>query len=307
MAEAATNAPAMENAPAATAATTPAAPVGDNASAPVATPLNGSGTSIAAEKPTDWTASLTDDTREVVKQKGWKDVNSAIQSYAELQREFSSRKGLVPPKADAPPEEVDAFFKAIGRPDAPDGYQFGVPEGVPETMPYDQNFALEFKTMAHQAGLTPKQAAAIHNGYVKTMAGQLAAMQEMTNQKITATHGELTKAWGAPETEGYKKSVELARRAITNLDLGSSLKTLGAIDPVTGMVTDTKVALALSRIGAAMYQEDAMYAGPTGNVDNPFSIKTENATRQGVLIQNDPAKAAILIRAAGLNPKEYGL
>ena len=161
--------------------------------------------------------------------------------------------------------------------------------------------------MAHQAGLTPKQAAVIHDNYVRNMAGQLAAVQEMTNQKITATHGELTKAWGAPETEGYKKSVELARRAITNLVLGSSLKTLGAIDPVTGMVTDTKVALALSRIGAAMYQEDAMYAGPTGNVDNPFSIKTENATRQGVLIQNDPAKAAILIRAAGLNPKEYGL
>jgi hypothetical protein len=288
---------------AAVAATAKAAPAGDNAAGASGTDLNGSGQNGEA----DFMASLTDENRETWKTKGWKDLNSAVKSYKDLQTEFSARKPFAPPAADASPEEQEAFFKALGRPDTPDGYQFGVPEGVPADMPYDADFATQFKTWSHQNGLTPKQAASLHDAYVRSTASQLAANREATNGKITTAHGELTKVWGAPETEGYKRNVELAKRAVNNLELGATLKGAGLIDPATGMVTDAKLALALSRVGASQFGEDTIYAGPGASIDNPFSENTMNITKQGALVRHDPAKAAILIRAAGMKPSEFGL
>jgi hypothetical protein len=306
--QAQTDAPAGDTAAAAAAAAAladnaKAAPPGDTAAGASGTDLNGSDQDGQA----DFLAYLTDENRETWKAKGWKDLNSAVKSYKDLQTEFSARKPFTPPAADASPEELEAFFKGIGRPDTPDAYQFGVPEGVPADMPYDADFATQFKTWSHQNGLTPKQAAGLHDAYLKSTAEKLAAHREQTNGKITSAHGELTKVWGTPETEGYKRNVELAKRAVSHLELGATLKGAGLIDPVTGMVTDAKLAFALSRVGASQFGEDAIYAGPGMSADNPFSEKTENVTRQGELVRNDPAKAAILIRAAGMKPSEYGL
>lgn len=306
-------APAGDNAAVATAAaaapaavTTPAAaaPAGEKAAAAPGTDLNGSG----QNGKTSITATLTDDNRELWTKKGWgDDINAAVKSYKDLQTEFSARKSLVVPADDADKETQDAFYKQVGRPDSPDGYTFGVPEGVPADMPYDQNFAAAFKNWSHQAGLNPKQAASIHNEYVRSALAAQTAQAEAINGKITSTHGELTKDWGQPESEGYKKNVEMARRAMTQLDLTQSFKDAGFIDPRSGMVTDAKVAKALARIGAAQFGEDAMFAGPSGVIDNPFSDKTFNMTKQSLLIKNDPARAAILIRASGQKPEDFGM
>ncbi len=322
MSEAQAAAPAQADtaAPAAAEAPTPAAdPGGEGATptpaptpapqdtsdaGPVGTDFNGSDQS--GDTNTEWLTSLDADNQKLVQDKGWKDVNAAMKSYRELASKLGE-KTLAPPSDEAGQDEWNDFYAKIGRPEKPDGYQFSLPEGVPENVPYDQNFALEFRNWAHEAGLTPKQANALHGKYVKQVAEATNQQVEAQATRVEQAHSAIVKEWGEPEGDEYKRNVEMARRAMTQLGLRDDLTAAGIIDPQSGMITSAKTALALARVGRKMFAEDSMYSGPASMGANPFSDKEFNMTQQSLLIKNDPAKAATLIRAAGQKPEEYGL
>ncbi len=288
--------------PAATTPASPTPPPADTSGAPAGTSLAGD-----AGQPNnqDWTASLDDDTRQLVEQKGYKQPADIAKAYKELQAKLGER--TVAPKDDAPKEEWDAFYKRIGRPDSADGYQFKMPEGVPENLPYDSDFAAEFRAWAHDQGLTPRQASGLHDKFVQRMASMTANGAQGFNERIQKAHSDLVQAWGDTDSEGYRTNVELASRTLRqNPGLTEALTSAGILD-LDGRVTDAAVAKFLANTGRSMYREDSLYSGPNTNIDNPFAAKTENLTKQMMLIRSDPARAATLIRAAGKDPAEYGL
>ena len=299
-------APAPEGNAAPTPAPTPgtagAAPEGTNFSEP----NPGSNDAGSASETQEWTTGLDDDNQLLLEQKGWKDANAALKSYRELSAKLGERV-LEPPKADAPDAEVEAFYDKMGRPQTPDQYSFHLPEGVPADVPYDGNFAGKFKNWAHEAGLSPRQASALHDRYVQDMAGAVGQSQEARGDMITKAHTDIVREWGEPETDGYRRNVEMSRRAMTQLDLRDDLTASGIIDPASGMITSSKMALALSRIGEKMFAEDTMYSGVASMGKNPFTDAEFNMTEQSLLIKNDPSKANTLIRAAGQKPEDYGL
>ena len=254
----------------------------------------------------DWTVSLDDDTRTLVSQKGYTSPNDLGKAYRELTAKLGERV-FEPPAADADPSEWDAFHSKMGRPPAPDGYVFQLPQGVPENLPYDSNFATEFKSMAHTAGLSPRQAQIIHDGYVQKTAAQVGALQEQADARVEAAQQTIMKEWGAVDSDSYRRQVELARRTIKQFDLADSFVKAGLMEPGTGAVTDPKVAFAMARAGSKMFAEDAMFSGPGAGIENPFSDKTANMTQQSLLIKNDPHRAASLIRAAGKKTSDFGL
>ncbi len=290
-----------------TAGTSPAAagaPEGTTpAAAPAGTALNGSG------QEADWTLTLDNESRDLVKQKGWKDVNTALKSYGELAKKLGEQKpGIEVPPDNADQAAIDAFFEKLGRPKTPGEYQFRLPDGMPENTPYDSQFAEQSKAWFHAAGLNPKQAQIVHDHFVRNMAESANQYREIVGKQISEAHGAITKEWGDEKSDTYRRNVEFARRAMRELDLADAFKDKGFIEPQSGMVTNAKLATALARIGAAMFAEDSLYSGP-GQVfaDNPFSDKSFNMTKQGQLLKNDPHRAAILIRAAGMKPSEFGL
>jgi hypothetical protein len=287
-------------------ASTPAvtAPATDKPAATEGVSLSGSG-KPSADFTGDLAAVLTDENREIVKNKGWKDINAAILSYKELQSKLG--KAIEAPAPDADKATLDAFYAKIGRPETPEGYKLALPEGVPQDALYDAGFAAQFRAWAHEAGLTPKQASALHDKYVLSTMSEVTSVREKVNTNIKTAHNEIVKEWGDTESESYKRNVELARRTLDQLDLKETYREAGFIDPITGMITNAKVAKALARIGAKMYSEDTMFAGPGAHLDNPFSQKSFNMTKQAQLIKSDPHKATVLIRASGQNPADFGL
>lgn len=272
-------------------------PAGGNAPPPA----SGSGSGA-----NDWTSGLLiEDNRKTVEAKNWKSPDELVGSYRELEGRLG--KSLVPPAPDAPPEEWDKVYDKLGRPKAPDEYQFKVPEGLPETFPYDDKSAAKFKTWAHANGLTPRQAQSLHDEYVKDMAGQFGGMQEAEARAVEGAHADLVKAWGNPEGEQYKRNVELATRTIRQNGLGDELKRIGALSP-SGDVKAPKLARFLADAGSKLYAEDALFAGGASGGPNPFKEGvTENLTMQGRIIRSDPDHARTLIRLAGKDPKEWGL
>lgn len=272
-------------APAGTTATT-----GDNApaQAPVGVVIASSPGSEAAALSADttaWLAGLDTETRELATKKGWKTDADRTKSYIELEKAFSTR---------APGTEKPTY--------KPDDFKFTLPANAKD-INYSDQFANGFRDLAIKAELSPAQAASVHDWYTGFATERHQAMgtetATKTAERVTAATAALATAWGAENNPAYKRNVELAQRAITQLGAMDMLKKSGAVVEHQGqmVVADAAALQQYAKIGAAMYAEDTLHGGDGGNGINPFDTKTENQSLQGELIRNDPEKALLLIGA----------
>jgi hypothetical protein len=248
----------------------------------------------------DFLSALNQDNRQYFEKKGWKDVNAAIQSYRELERSSSQQRGAAQKSPAANGEVV---------PTSPAGYEFTLPKDLPSEGFYDQKFAETFKGIAHKAGLLPGQAQALHdfwvNNALEAHKSNTTASANSLNEKISGAHDALVKEWGEANTPQFSRNVELAKRAIRNLDpdLKSELKKAGVLIDHKGqeVVANAAIFKALAKAGASMFAEDDVF-GTVSAADNPFDPKNASPqamTRQGELIKKDPELARTLIQAAG--------
>lgn len=171
-----------------------------------------------------WMNDLPDDLKGNANLAKLPDVAALAKEHVNAQA-LLGRKGMILPTEKDPPESWDGVWKAIGRPDKPDGYQFTKPEGFDG---YSDEFAGKFRDAAHKAGLSAKQAAGLHDWWVegmKGMAGESAKAIEARDAEVAAT---IQKEWGS----NAPAKMELVRRAATAL--GAKDEALGAIEKSLG-------------------------------------------------------------------------
>ena len=187
-------------------------------------------------------------------------------------------------------------------------YEFDMPDRLPDNFVYTEELADGFRGWATKSGLDKTQAQSLHDHFVRYQAEQYVQYADARDSAVEAAHQNLVKAWGQPDSESYARNKEFAQRAIRNLGgekLVHALTTSGLLTE-EGAVMNETVALALARTGEALFAEDVL----TGNgfdSKNPWAEDHENLSEQGQIIRNDPAKAQALVRAAGLNPRDFGL
>lgn len=219
------------------------------------------------------------------------------------------------PGKDAKPEEIDAFYTKLGRPAKADGYEFVPPKDMPEGMAYDEGRAKSLKEAAFQLGLTPKQAAAMHDLYVQDAitgfkgAGQ--RQQETNTQHAVAASEALVKRWGPLDGDTAKANFEIANRVFTQVPGGSDflteLKSLGLVGPNKEILSEP-IAVLLANIGGALFKEDDVLHGTRAALDNPFADGDKfNLTQAMAQVKKDPDHARMLIAAAGKKPSDFGL
>lgn len=253
----------------------------------------------------DWVAGLEAENRTLVEAKKWGSVNDAIKSYRDLETHAS--KALTVPGENATAEDWSKFYGRLGRPETADKYEIKVDRtALPADMPYDETMSVEFRSWAHEAGLNPKQAQALHDKYVGSFAARFTEQTNQAKQQETAAHADLVQTWGDPASEGYKKNVELMSRAAHQLGVADALKKGGLLS-ADGGIRDATLAKALARVGKELFSEDSFASGDGGVINNPWAEGKINLTEQGKLVRSDPNKARALIRAAGLNPATYNL
>lgn len=242
-------------------------------------------------------SALDGDNKAFVESKGWKDLNEIVKSHREAEK-FISTRGAGQQKAEGGKEPVI--------PTSPEGYEFKLPEKFPDEKLYDKTLASKFSKWAHKAKLSTETAQQLHDMFVTDFADTFTASQatatEQFNSRVTQTFNDLTKEWGSEETPGFKRNLELSRRAISNLgpEVKAALKSHGIIVDNNGqeVVTNSAIIKAFAKVGATMYAEDAMYGAQTAT-ENPFNPKTLNTTKAGELIKTNPELARTLINAAG--------
>lgn len=132
--------------------------------------------------------------------KYWDPVSKKIKEE-ELGRGYLSLEKLLGrEKVPVPVDETDAegwerWYRATGRPDTPDGYEFKAPE-LPQDLPYDKESEVNFRTWAHVNGLSKKQANALYDGYVKHQVERHAGWANEQRQYKAELEAKLQREYG---------------------------------------------------------------------------------------------------------------
>lgn len=134
-----------------------------------------------------------------------------LKSYNEAQKLISS-KGLQPPADDASEEEVEAFYKSIGRPDSVDGYKYEIPE---ESYLDDETVGL-YKDAALKAGATPKQFKSMMDSVNASIAADAERQEQEAKAQSEAARGLLEKEWG----KNYKDNIKAIKGTMEKFGVG---------------------------------------------------------------------------------------
>lgn len=188
---------------------------------------NGGGQPPGGGAGTNWFGAAAPDLQTYIQNKGWTDPMKVVESYQSLETVFGADKAGRPyafiPKDDAKPEELNEFFKKIGRPDTAKEYDWGdaIKEGE------DPKLLDSVSEAFHAAGLTGKQARALNKWRTDTAKAmkeaQDAAFLQQSTLEETALKKEFGSAWAQKEEiarRGFKLSglspaqIDLVERAI---------------------------------------------------------------------------------------------
>ncbi len=287
-------------------------PQGSTVPGDLGNPTAGSANVVSAGYDDDRTSSgLADglhfeENRAKAQAKGWKTVDDVVTSYSNLESRLGRR--AVQSDEDGWSEDTEPSGEGIDQSDHSPEFEFDLPDGLPDNFVYSEALVDGFRDWAKESNLDSGQAQKLHDHFVRYQAGQYAQYAEDRDQAVESAHQNLVKVWGPPESESYARNREFAQRAIRNLGGEKLVHALTASGLLSqeGAVMNETVAIALARTGEALFAEDVL----TGNgIDskNPWAEEHENLSEQGQIIRNDPAKAQALVRAAGLEPRDFGL
>lgn len=151
-----------------------------------------------------------------------------IGAYSSLEKLISA-KGIIPPGPNATPQERDAFFKALGRPDKAEDYGVSkAPEKLgdkpfPKEL-WDQARSDGFAKVAHAAGLTAAQAKAVADFDMTTGLDRFGKFNEIALKAKTDAEGALKAEHG----DKYPEFLAQAERGAAHLGL---TKDMVANDP----------------------------------------------------------------------------
>jgi len=147
-------------------------------------------------------------------------LEGLIKSYENAEKMLANGNKVPVPNEYSSEEEWSNFYAKLGRPADPSGYTFEVDESVKSLEGvYDEEGMKAYAQLAHQVGLTPKQAQAIAGKYFEGMAYQHAQLEEQQRAAIEGYTQELAKDWGQKDSPRWKRNEQLADLGMDALGL----------------------------------------------------------------------------------------
>ena len=137
-------------------------------------------------------------------------VSSLAKSYLNLERMLSKEKMPIPTDNDG--DEVwDQAYKALGRPETPQGYQ--APEGI------DPDAKAATDAIFHEAGLSQRQASKLYARIAKALEDNANNQQQQSTQSIEQAVQALEADFGPRGGESYQQALDKAQVVAKHLGL----------------------------------------------------------------------------------------
>lgn len=211
-----------------------------------------------------------------VTERGWKSPLEALSSHRGLEklRGVPERELMrLPEKWADLPETADPIYSRLGRPEKPDGYE------VPDVLVGDggYNISGDFKSWAHTAGLSTKQAKAIAEQYVGLVDRVAKSSEDKFAQQTELEANALKSEWGAE----YAANVHASARARDVLELSEA--DINGMERVLGT---RRLMHTLARVGRTMGEHQ--YVDGAADTE-PFGVTPAAAMTRAKTLQADPA------------------
>lgn len=136
------------------------------------------------------------------------------ETHKSLQGEVEGRVKV--PGEKSTPEDHAAFRKALGIPEAPDGYKLDRPKDMPEGMEYDELLEKTFRETAHKLDLTPTQVAGLFEMYNSREIGIYSGIEKIKadnkEKAITALKDTWKQSYDENKTKATKTFFETLKR-----------------------------------------------------------------------------------------------
>jgi len=118
-----------------------------------------------------------------------KDVGNLARSFVNAQKLIGADK--IPFPTNPTEEDLSNIYSRLGRPETPEGYEFATDGNV-----ITEDVAAEYAGVAHQLGLSPKQAAGILDYYKGSVGQTTEQMEQLAQEQAEQTTNELKREWG---------------------------------------------------------------------------------------------------------------
>lgn len=194
-----------------------------------------------------WHEALPEDLKEYAAEFGkYPNAIELLRGHANKAKMIGQRTGVKPPGAEARPEEIAAWRKALGVPETPEGYAevLGKPESLPEGMQWDEATVGEFQSLAHDLHLTPHQVQSLVAFDQKQKEGLLEKGRSNLDGYLQEQRTILEKEWGDRLTENTSRALRAAQ--MLGLDpndeeLGNSAKMIRALHAASQLMQEDRL------------------------------------------------------------------
>jgi|GEM_PF-1343494 len=219
--------------------------------------------------------------------KNFKSVPDLVKALGNANALIGKKLGV--PNEKSTPEELSAFRKAMGVPDALDEYKFA-PDALPEGMTWNDDFAKPFAEIAHKHNVPPGAMKALANQFAHYEKVKLEALQATFDKQRTEAVGTLQKEWG---TE-FDKNIGLAKQAAKIAGVNANSHGFSDPEVVRGFVRMAQM-MSEDKMGRGM-QSAEMLTGQSRamdimrNADNPWHKRYQEGDREAVSLVNSLLK-----------------
>lgn len=213
------------------------------------------------DKAQPWYSSIPEEpVRELMKVKNYKNPAELAMAYHNANKMINgSGDVVVMPKADAKPEEWNAFYTKLGRPESPDKYEFKHPDG---TKP-DEGLVKLGKELFFDMGATPAKAQAALDKWEKFVAESNAARVEQERVENDSQIKALETKWG-DQLEANKAA---GNRAVKALGIDAAL-----IEKIEANIGSAAIVELLAAIGRK--SDEGGFKGGGNNNGDPNDVST---------------------------------
>lgn len=208
-----------------------------------------------------WRAALPDEFKEHEFVKTFQKPGDFVKTALEIKNERDTLKtrvdgAIFKPGENASPEERAAYLKALGVPDKPEGYEFSVPEGVPN----DKAEAEFLRKLAHESGLPKEAGERFAAAYFDRMKSNLGAIRQQIETRRTEAVNALKGEW----KDAYDAKLDAAKLAVRKIGGDDFVQWLNK----TGVGDDPVMIRTWAKIGEAL-SEAAFHTGAANKNDGP--------------------------------------
>lgn len=148
-----------------------------------------------------WYDSLPEDIRSDQNITKFDSIEGLAKSHINAQRLIGVDKIPMPQTED----DWNGVYDRLGRPETADSYQINAPEGVE----IDATMQTEFKNVAHQLGLSQKQAEGLAAWQISQSSSMAQSQNQQSQLALESANNSLKSEWGS----AYEQNINFAARA----------------------------------------------------------------------------------------------